>query len=174
MQEVKSNSSFNLNTSKQRKSSKPAFMAETPAIKARKSAIKFMNIAAGRYVKINFDIYSETSESSVTGLLTCVAGNERAAYYVIMDADRNTRLIPVEEKVNIIKDEIPMSLSVLDYLKWHETDFLVDRVQEFLTKENTPSLTPITINWHKQFGKQTKNDNKKTAHNKNSKTKKVS
>lgn len=157
------------NTTKRTKT----YIAETPAVKAKADAKKDIKRLAGRYY------YGNTSNGFFNignGLITSLAVDAKEnAYYIVMDRDRKVHAVNVvNTSFDMITDyEIPSDLSVLDYLKWHDVEFLIDRVNSFITEKGYTAISPVTVNYKFQMEKKNKvGNNKKKNTPKNSSKKK--
>lgn len=156
MSEIKSTTSVNIPTAQKPRKNKPAFTAITPMLKAEASAKKMMAYAAGKYVSITNELYYK-----LNGLLVCLGKTGSTAVYIVMDKDKKVHYIPVMSyNIDIINGPVPMEMSVVEWLRQHETNFMIDKITEDIKEHNYTNLTPVTVNWQKQFGNKENNQKK--------------
>lgn len=136
----------------QKTAKKAAFTAETPLQKQTKAAIANYAYMAGRYVTFT-DVHDikDNFHLSFTGLLTGIVTKHMAAYYQVIDQDRRICYIAATQTPEIIKQEdLSANFSVLDYLKWHDTKFLVELCEKENEKLQVTVLKPVMVNFHRQ------------------------
>jgi hypothetical protein len=145
----KSNKQFN--SFNARTSSKPAFQAKTPLDNAKKDIKYAVKKASGKYVKF--------TESGAYGLLVGAAMYCGWPAYILVDRDRKVQFIESTDKFDVIDYDI--NLSVLNYLRNYDTNFIEELVKENvnISVDSNGLLTPIVVK--RQANNQEPRNNKK-------------
>lgn len=132
-----------------------SFNAETPTQKRTAAALKNIAYMAGRYVTVQVGdegvrIGKQTIiTDSVSGLLTGAVIINREPFYTVINKDRKVMLVHAGRTPSVIKPEnLPAEFSVLDYLKWHEPEFLVQLCKDETTSYEVPK--PFIVNYQRQ------------------------
>lgn len=144
--------------SKSSNRSTPMFQAETPKEEAKRKCINAIKRDAGKYV--------DFSDEGIIGLLAGACVYNGWANFLIIDKDK--KIIPIKaiNTYHIVKN-IPANLSVLDYLKRDQPEFLQEITEDFIKNDKLVSeqLGKISISY--EFEKR----NNSNAHNRNNKNK---
>lgn len=132
-----------------------SFNAETPTQKRTAAALKTIAYMAGRYVTANVGDggvrFGEQviNTDSVSGLLTGTVIINREPFYTVINKDRKVMLVHAECTPSLIKPEnLPAEFSVLDYIKWHEPEFLVQLCKDETSSYEVPK--PFIVNYQRQ------------------------
>jgi hypothetical protein len=134
----KQNSRFNsFNARNTATPSKPAFQAKTPLDNAKKDAQYAVKNAAGKYVK-----FEDTGEY---GLLVGAAMHGGWPTYVVVDRDRKVKFVEVSHQFNTMDYDI--NLSILNYLRNNEPEFIEELAKDAVDKSADPNgwLTRIVV-----------------------------
>lgn len=144
-----------------RRSSTPMFQAETPKETARKKVLNAVKRDAGKYISF--------PDEGITGLFAGACMYDNYPHFVIIDKDRKAQYVNADNVFTMVK-QVPGNLSILDYLREHEPEF-IQEVAENAIKNSSVSqqLGEIVVkynynptqNFSKKFNKSNKKNNKK-------------
>lgn len=137
------------------KKQKPKETPEEREVRFNKKIEDVVNKDGGHYIEFTNGV----------GLLVAGAKDDKNYYFVWLDRDRKVKLTDIRSTFHLIR-EVPISMSITDYLLRNDRKCLVDIVEDFFQEDDTIHLIG-RINLGRYF-----NNDKKS--NKNKKLKKKS
>lgn len=147
--EVKNNGMIELkpNNWKKQKNNKVSFQAESPMDKIKETMKNACARDGGKYIDFGLNVNGILVGGCMYALL---ASDAKTPHFVLLDRDRNLTFVPATEKYSLLK-EIPINLSILNYLWEHERIGVVERTNNLLS--DVEMVTPVYVRAPKNTNK---------------------
>lgn len=154
MNNSKSNSKSNLKTNNRHSSL--MFQAETPKEEAKRKILAAVKRDAGKY--INFE------SENVSGLFVGACMYNNWPHFILLDKDRKPVFVNYNSTFKIVK-EVPANLSILDYLRKTQEDYLygvaTDAVKNPNVSEQLGNIVIRYVSENSRYNKNSKNNKPK-------------